>query len=183
MGNKPVCRQPAGWAGKDETVYQRQDDGPACQPAADRLTRLLATFFYIGNIPPAPGSLASLAGALLAIALHGRVVAYLAAFFVITLIGFAVSGRMERIVGRHDPSCVVIDEVSGVLWAFFLLPPTPAVFWSAFFLFRAFDMFKIYPAGRMERLAGSVGIMADDLVAGVYTNLIMQAAVRWAGII
>ncbi|MBI5150878.1 MAG: phosphatidylglycerophosphatase A [Candidatus Omnitrophica bacterium] len=147
------------------------------------LVKLLATFFRIGNFPVAPGSLASLAGALLAVALHGHAFGYVVVFIVITATGFAVSGRMERLVGQKDPSCVVIDEVSGVLLAFFLLPLTPAVFLTAFFLFRAFDMFKVYPADRFEEFPGSSGIMADDLVAGLYTNLTMQIALRWAGII
>jgi len=51
--------------------------------------------------------------------------------------------------------------------------------WTAFFLFRAFDMFKIFPGNKLEGLKGSAGIMLDDLVAGVYTNIVMQLALRW----
>ena len=101
----------------------------------------------------------------------------------VTALGFLVSGRMEEIAGRKDPGRIVIDEVAGVMIAFFLLPMTPAVVITAFFLFRAFDMFKIYPVNRFESLAGATGIMADDLFAGLYTNIVMQIAVRWAGVI
>ena len=149
----------------------------------DRLAKVLATFFFMGNFPVAQGSLVSLAGTLLAIALYGHPAIYLSLFFFITLLGFAVSGRVERSLGQKDPSCIVIDEVSGVLLAFFLLPLTPAVIVTTFFLFRAFDMFKIYPVNRFEELSGGVGIMADDLWAGLYTNITMQLAIRWAGII
>ncbi len=149
----------------------------------DHLARLLATFFYIGNVPVAPGTLASLAGTLLAIVLLGHPFIYIVVFLIITLAGFAVSGRVEKLLKQKDPSCIVIDEVSGVLLALFALPLNPAVMVVAFFLFRAFDMFKIYPVNRFEELPGAIGIMADDLWAGFYTNITMQIALRWAGIV
>lgn len=149
----------------------------------DRLARLLATFFYVGNVPVAPGSLASLAGTLLAIASYGHPGIYLCLFLLITLVGFAVSGHLENLLGQKDPSCIVVDEASGVLLAFFALPLTPAVIVTTFLLFRAFDMFKIFPVNKFEELPGSIGIMADDLWAGLYTNITMQIALRWAGII
>ena len=148
----------------------------------DHLARLLATFFFVGNVPVAPGSLASLAGTLLAIALCEHPVIYIVVFLAITFVGLAVSGRVEKLLGQKDPSCIVIDEVSGVLLAFFALPLTPAVIVTTFFLFRAFDMFKIYPVNRLEELPGAAGIMADDLWAGFYTNITMHLAIRWAGI-
>ncbi len=148
----------------------------------DYLTKLLATWFFIGNFPVAPGSLASLAGTLLAIALYGHPVIYIVVFLAITFAGLVVSGRVEKLLGQKDPSCIVIDEVSGVLLAFFALPLTPAVIVTTFFLFRAFDMFKIFPVNRFEELPGAVGIMADDLWAGLYTNIVMHLALRWAGI-
>jgi len=77
----------------------------------------------------------------------------------------------------------VIDEVAGVMLAFFLLPLTPAVAVTTFFLFRAFDMFKIYPVNKFEEIEGSAGVMLDDLFAGLYTNITMQIAVRWAGLL
>ncbi len=148
----------------------------------DRFSRLLATFFFMGNFPVAPGSLASLAGTLLAVAFYGHPAIYIVFFLAITLVGFAVSGRVEKLLGQKDPSCIVIDEVSGVLLALFALPLTPAVIVTTFFLFRAFDMFKIYPVNRFEELPGAAGIMADDLWAGLYANITMQLALRWSGI-
>jgi len=72
----------------------------------------------------------------------------------------------------------VIDEVAGVMIAFFLLPQTWAVMWTAFFVFRAFDMFKIYPGNKLEGVKGSGGIMLDDIMAGIYTNIVMHVALR-----
>ena len=96
----------------------------------------------------------------------------------ITVTGFIVSDRMERIVKQKDPSCIVIDEVSGVMIAFFLLPFSWPVIFTAFFLFRAFDMFKIYPVNKFEPMPGGVGVMMDDIVAGIYTNIVMHIAIR-----
>jgi len=143
---------------------------------------MLSTWFYIGNVPGAPGTVASVAGALVAIIFSPNIYLYLFIFLVVTILGFNVCGRMEEILDRKDPGCIVIDEVAGIMVAFFLLPLNFAVIITAFFLFRAFDMFKIYPVNKFERLDGSAGVMIDDLVAGVYTNLVMQVAVRWAGV-
>ena len=129
----------------------------------------------------APGTAASLAGALLAVIFNQAWVFYVVLFAVVTVVGFKVSGRMEELMGEKDPGCVVIDEVSGILIAFFLLPVNWATFWTAFFLFRAFDMFKIYPANKFEAKGGAYGIMMDDIVAGIYTFVIMQIAVRLVG--
>ena len=144
----------------------------------DKCVKLLATFFYLGDFPVAPGSLASLAGTFLYILTFDNFVGYIALTIIVTVLGFAVSGRMETILKQKDPSCVVIDEVAGVLIAFFLLPLTPAIVITTFFLFRAFDMFKIYPVNKFEQMKGSVGIMTDDLFAGFYTNITMHIAIQ-----
>lgn len=145
------------------------------------LIRLAATFFYVGRFPLAPGSLASIVGVFFYVLLYRQTVPYVLLWAVVTALGFWVSGRMEKIEGEEDPSCIVIDEVSGVMIAFFLLPLSWPVVFTAFFLFRAFDMFKIYPVNELEKIPGGVGIMMDDIVAGIYTNLALQAALRLTG--
>jgi len=150
---------------------------------SDRTVRMLATFFYIGRWPAGPGTAASLAGAFLAVMMQGHWVVYLLVLAAVAAAGFRVSGRMEELEGKKDPGCVVIDEAAGILISFFALPLSWATFWSAFFLFRAFDMFKIYPVGCFEKMGGAKGIMMDDIVAGIYTFVIMQIAVRLAGIV
>lgn len=148
----------------------------------DRISKILATFFYLGYVPPASGSVASAAAAVICFLLRGHIAFYVVLFVALTAIGFVVSDRMEKMVKKKDPSCVVIDEVSGAMIAFFMLPATPAVIITAFFLFRAFDMFKIYPANKFECIPGGAGIMLDDIMAGIYTNIIMHIAIRFAGI-
>ena len=145
------------------------------------MIKLLSTFFYIGYSPFAPGSAASLAGVFICYALQSHAALYIVVWAIVTILGFAFSGQMEKMAGKKDPSCVVIDEVSGMMIALFLLPFTWPVVVSAFFLFRAFDMFKITPANKMESLPGAAGIMMDDIVAGVYTNIAMQVALRLVG--
>jgi len=86
-------------------------------------------------------------------------------------------------MGQKDPSCVVIDEVSGIMIAFFMLPMVWPVSIITFFLFRAFDMFKIYPVNKFEEMKGGTGIMMDDIIAGLYTNITMQIAIRLAQVV
>jgi len=144
--------------------------------------KIFAAFFYLGYFPVAPGTLASLLGMGLSLLLGKSPAWYVGVALVVLLLGFGTAGKMEKIAGEKDPSCVVIDEVAGSLVAFFLLPQTAPVLVTTFFLFRAFDMFKIYPINRCEAFPGSVGIMTDDLVAGFYTNITMQMAIRLAGL-
>lgn len=148
----------------------------------DKLTKLLATFFYTGYFPVAPGSLATIAGALLSIIFSVNLAGYILAFFMVTIAGFLASDRMEKIAQQKDPSCIVIDEVAGSFIAFFMLPLNIPVWITAFFLFRAFDMFKIYPINKLENLRGGVGVMSDDLLAGLYTNVTMHLALTWLGV-
>lgn len=144
----------------------------------NKIIKLIATFFYIGEVSVAPGTLASFAGALMSIIVFQNIILYLVILVFVLAVGFYASGKMEKLAGEHDPSCVVIDEVAGVMISFFLLPFNVPVLITAFFLFRAFDMFKIYPANKFEKLPGGLGIMADDIMAGIYANVLMQVVVR-----
>ena len=150
---------------------------------SDKLVKMLSTWFYIGDIPGAPGTAASAVAVLMAVIFSPNIFFYILVSVIVIVLGFKVSGRMEKVLGREDPGCIVIDEVAGIMISFFLLPLTLPVVITAFFLFRAFDMFKIYPANKFEEMGGSTGVMMDDLVAGLYTNIVMQLAVRWDGII
>ena len=93
-----------------------------------------------------------------------------------TVVGIWAGGRAETYLKEKDPSAVVIDEVAGMILSVLFLPATPAVFISAFLLFRLFDIVKPYPARQWQALSGGAGIMLDDLVAGIYANLLLQAA-------
>lgn len=146
-----------------------------------KLTVLASTFFYCGYFPKAPGSFATLVGLGICYALKDHPVLYVLVFTLITIAGFFFSGKMEKEAQEKDPSCIVIDEVSGIMLSLFMLPMTAPVLWTGFFLFRAFDMFKIYPVNKFEPIPGGVGVMMDDVFAGIYTNLTLQIALRMAG--
>jgi len=144
------------------------------------LARIIATFGFIGFFPVGPGSAASLAGLGMAYALREQPVFYVLIVAAVTVLGLMSAGIVEKAEGKKDPGCIVIDEVAGMLIALFGLPLSWPVLITGFFLFRAFDMFKIYPANRLEAMGGSVGIMADDIAAGIYANITLQIALRLA---
>jgi len=148
----------------------------------DRLVRFCATFFHIGDIPVVPGSVASAAALLVAFLVAPWPWLYVAVGAFFTAVGFLTAGRAEELIGRKDPGSVVIDEAAGIMISFLFLPMTAPVMWAGFFLFRAFDMFKIYPANKFEARGGAAGIMLDDIMAGIYTNIVLQIAVRLIGI-
>jgi phosphatidylglycerophosphatase A len=149
-----------------------------------RLAIAVATALGVGYVPIAPGTFGSAVGLLIWSVLPGSAVAQGAAILLLFVAG-AWSGTVaERHFGRVDPSEVVIDEVMGMLITLFLVPVgwTGAV--AGFFLFRMTDVLKPYPAGRLERLPGGTGVMADDAMAAVYANLSLRIALtlwHWIG--
>ncbi|MDD4953709.1 MAG: phosphatidylglycerophosphatase A [Candidatus Omnitrophica bacterium] len=140
------------------------------------VVKIIATFFYIGYLPLVPGTFGSLAG----VFLYAGIIRHEALFFTIILVavGFLVSGSAEKILGRKDSRHIVIDEVVGMQVALVYLPYDFKVMAIAFIIFRILDALKPYPAYKLERLKGSLGIMSDDLIAGLYTNMILQIALR-----
>ncbi len=144
------------------------------------LPLLVATLGGLGRAPLAPGTLGSLAGLALAggLGLAGGPWLVAAGAVAVSCIGVWAAGLAEARLARRDPPAVVVDEVAGQLVSLLFLPLSPAAFAAGFLLFRLLDIFKPYPIRRLERLAGGSGIMADDLLAGVYANLLQQA-LRW----
>jgi len=141
----------------------------------------LATFFYVGFIPFAPGTMGSAAALLLFFPIRwtGSIAFEVAASVVVFVIGIWAASDTEIALGVEDPGPVVLDEVLGMLVSLLFLPATWPVVLAAFVAFRTFDIIKPWPANRLERLHGGLGIMADDLMAGIYANLVVQALVWW----
>lgn len=97
---------------------------------------------------------------------------------VITLVGTWAASRTEKLSGKKDPGKVVVDEVAGQYIALLPLPFASVksalpLLVLAFILFRFFDIVKPYPARKMESLHGGLGIMADDVVAGIYAAIVV----------
>jgi phosphatidylglycerophosphatase A len=145
------------------------------------------TFLGIGLIGPGPGTWASLAAAALwffaARAAHpsllGLAFATAMAAVVVTAIGVPAASIVERESGREDPGHVVIDEVAGQWFALVLCPVDIGHVVLAFGLFRLFDIVKPWPARRLERLHGGLGIMMDDVAAGIYALVAGLIVHRW----
>jgi phosphatidylglycerophosphatase A len=142
-----------------------------------RLALIVATAGGAGYAPVAPGTFGSAVGlAIYFLTWRWSPVWQLALLGVVTLIGIWAADVAARHFNREDPGQVVIDEVAGQLVTLYL---TGAGIWGAilgFFVFRALDIVKPWPARQLERLHGGVGIIADDLMAGVYGHLLLRLA-------
>ncbi|MFQ6091213.1 MAG: phosphatidylglycerophosphatase A [bacterium] len=138
------------------------------------VAKFVATVAYVGYTPLAPGTAGSAVAAAIYWALPGQnVTARNVAVVPLVLIGIWASARAERVYGPDAPQ-IVIDEFAGFFVAVLLLPKSWAVVILGFLIFRLFDIVKPFPIRLTERLRGGVGVMADDLLAGVYTNLILH---------
>ncbi len=163
---------------------------------------LIATFFMVGKAPKGPGTFGSLAAALIyyylpriaaivnsffnplslrgvASEMTGRVLPqiYDSPFWLLFLIAFFflgvyVSTKAEETMG-HDNGHIVIDEVVGYWFALYLFQPSLYYVVFGFLLFRLFDIAKPYPINKLQNLPKGWGVMVDDLMAGVYTALIL----------
>lgn len=141
---------------------------------------LSATVLGIGFVGIAPGSWGSLPGLFLAMVLGGMVhpLALLVGTAAVAVLGFATAGRAERALGRDDPGPVVIDEVAGQMLTLCFVPLNAGTLAAGFLLFRLMDVLKPFPARRLEKRHGATGIMADDLFAGLYANVVLQVLLR-----
>lgn len=146
----------------------------------DFLVKLISTSFFIGYTPFIPGTLASLVAGYSIWFLRNHPLFYILATVSIIVLGFSVSSRAEQIFKKRDARQIVIDEVAGMYLGLSFLPITSRIVLCAFLLFRIMDGLKVFPADRLQRLSGGKGIMSDDLVAGIYTNIILQAVFRFA---
>jgi phosphatidylglycerophosphatase A len=146
-----------------------------------QLSFLCATVFYVGHLPGPRGTYAAAlttAVYFLIFRATGRVVPelHISLLCLITTAGVLASQEVSKHSGHHDPQIVVVDEVAGQLLTFLFLPVN---YWNlclGLALFRLFDIWKPYPIRHSERLPNGVGIMADDLVAGIYANATLHIA-------
>jgi phosphatidylglycerophosphatase A len=143
------------------------------------IAKLIATFFYVGYFPYAPGTLGTLAAVPLYYIVSGLPYYFYIAFAVLFIVlSVWASGIAEGIYGEKDPGYIVADEVAGYLVTMTLVPLTLTNVVIGFFLFRFFDIVKPPPSRQSERLAGGLGVVMDDVVAGVYANILLQIIVR-----
>jgi phosphatidylglycerophosphatase A len=130
--------------------------------------RLVATGAGVGHFPFAPGTAGSLLGAILCFPLvYLPWPVYLAATLALAGLAVWAAGQVAAELGQPDPSEIVIDEIAGMWVAAIALPPTLYDFTAVFLLFRLMDVVKPAPIPRLERLGGGLGIVADDVAAGL----------------
>ena len=142
------------------------------------IIKTLSTFFYIGYLPFIPGTFASAAALVLFYFIKDNFFIYAAVTLFLTILGFLICGSAERLFAKKDHRAIVIDEVSGMLLSLAFIPHDFKLVLVAFFVFRLLDTVKPYPADRLQDLKGSAGVMGDDIVAGLYTNIMLQLVVR-----
>ena len=141
----------------------------------------IATFFYVGLLPFIPGTFGSLAGVVLYLLLSkAGLLTYILFTCGTIALGFLAAGKAEQALARRDARYIVIDEVSGILISFILVPCGLRTIVVGFLLFRILDALKPFPCKRLENLEGASGIMFDDIIAGLYTNIILQVVLRLA---
>lgn len=155
-------------------------DAKTTASSAPVWAKATATFFGIGLLRPGPGTWGSLATMILwglfsyAIPLNRQALAAAGLAVIVTLVGIPAATQVSRASGLKDPQFVVIDEVAGQLIALIAVPVSWKSLLAGFILFRGFDILKPPPVRQLERLPGGIGIVVDDVGAGLYALAVMQ---------
>jgi phosphatidylglycerophosphatase A len=159
---------------------------------ADQLALIIATGFGVGFIPFAPGTFGSILGLLIAyflmsvfssdlILLQNSIIIVSS---ILTGLGIWAATRAEKIFAQKDAGQIVLDEVCGQLISFIFFAPYLRrlggqwVWWgiAGFILFRALDILKPYPLRELEQVRGGLGVMLDDVIAGIYAAIVLSLA-------
>jgi len=146
----------------------------------DRFYMFIATGAYSGYLPKAPGTWGSMVGVGLWLGLcRLPLLTYIWVILGLFVLGTIAAGAAEKIVDRGDPGLVVIDEIVGQLIALAAVPHHTIPVVAGFVLFRLFDIIKPFPVGWFDRhIHGGMGIMLDDVAAGLYALAILQIGIR-----
>ncbi len=134
---------------------------------------LIATGFFVGRSPYAPGTLGTLVGVPIVYLVAFNPWTILASVVFLFVVGLISSNEVIKLTGEQDPKQVVIDEIAGYVSCFLLVEPTLKTYILAFLLFRLIDIVKPFPINLFERFQGAFGVMLDDLAAGLLTSFIL----------
>lgn len=146
--------------------------------AFDFLIKILSSCLFVGYLPLIPGTFGTIFGLVLYYFVRNSPSSQIILLVLVILVGFLVSGKAERLLKRKDPSQIVIDEVAGILITFLFIPYSFKITIVGFFVFRLLDAIKPFPASSSQRFKGSLGVMSDDIIAAIYTNLVLQAILK-----
>lgn len=136
----------------------------------------IATGFFSGKIPFAPGTF----GTLTAIPFALVFLIIPASFYGVYIVGLILGAiyfadKAERIIGKKDPGCIVIDEIAGYVVALSIVPVNFYTLAAGFFIFRFFDIIKSAPVKYFEdNFSGGAGIVLDDIMAGILTAAVLK---------
>jgi len=136
----------------------------------------IATGFFSGKIPFAPGTFGTLAAIPFALVLL-IIPASFYGIYIVCLILAAIyfADKAEKIIGRKDPGCIVIDEIAGFVVALSIVPVNIYTLAAGFFIFRFFDVIKSAPVRYFENnFSGGAGIVLDDIMAGILTAAVLK---------
>lgn len=138
----------------------------------NELNLSLATGLGFGYSPVAPGTV----GSILAILIYWLLPVQYFLFYTILLllVSFYIAGAAEKTLGQKDSQKIIIDELVGMSIVLLFVPPKFIYILLAFVFFRFFDISKFYPAKSIEKLQGGLGIVGDDILAGLYASLLIQ---------
>jgi phosphatidylglycerophosphatase A len=150
---------------------------------SDKFIRILATGFGSGLAPLAPGTAGTVVGIPLYLVFSSfSWPLHFLSIVALSFLAIFVSQEAERIFGEKDPSRVVIDEIVGFQFTMFLVAPTVVHILAGFLIFRIFDIVKPFPIRLSEtKLPGGYGVVGDDIIAGIYGNIILQVLIVVTG--
>jgi len=145
----------------------------------EKTVTILATGFFIGNMPVAPGTFGTVLGLPLCFLLSGLDLPFAVLLSIIfVLFAIWIAHDAEIILKKKDPGCIVIDEIAGIMVTFLGLPFNITTAVAGFLIFRLFDILKPFPIRHLERkLSGGAGVVLDDVAAGIYSNLSLRVVV------
>jgi phosphatidylglycerophosphatase A len=139
------------------------------------LIRLLASGFFAGYSPIAPGTVGSLWGVVIYILLYRYPLIFALATLILFIIGFSVSGKAEELFEKKDSKKIVIDEIASMCLVYAIIRPGNwLMLVLGFVLFRVFDIIKPPPARKIEGFSGAIAVMLDDIVAAIYTVVVLS---------
>ncbi len=141
----------------------------------------IATGFYSGYMPKAPGTWGSVVGVLIWFFLYRLDIAvYWGVVAVLFLAGTIAAGAAEKIVDQPDPGIITIDEVVGQLMVLAIVPASPIWVLTGFVIFRFFDIIKPFPVNWLDNhIHGGLGIMLDDVAAGLYAMAVIWVLLQF----
>jgi phosphatidylglycerophosphatase A len=149
---------------------------PPVRLLPDRVAVAIATAGGTGYSPFAPGTVASALTVLVLWLVPFSRGGLVAVLVIVGVVGTWAAERAERVLGGKDPGAIVIDEVAGMIVSVVAFPLTLPLLLVGFLLFRLFDVMKPPPAHASQQLRGGIGVMIDDLIAGVYALIVLVVA-------